>query len=65
MSNMEAFNRCTTVVFDLLYDNFPVPIRLDANDLNEGIDDPKIRLFTQTLIQEPRNTGNTQKQSGS
>jgi len=47
MSNMEAFNRCTTVVFDLLYDFFPVPIRLNANDLNEGIEDPKLRLFTQ------------------
>jgi hypothetical protein len=48
MSNMEAFNQCTTVVFDLLYDNFPIPIRLNANDLNEGVAEPKIRLYTKT-----------------
>ena len=46
MNNLGEFNRCTVVLFDALYDSFPVPLRLNAYNLDEGLDAPKVVLFT-------------------
>ena len=45
---MEAFDKCVSVMLDLLHDSFPVPfLRLNADNLNNDVEIAKIRLYTQ------------------